>query len=270
MATFGAKLKAIRLSRDMSQEDIANLLNTTKQTISRYETEVNSPRLDSVAEIAKRLNIDMTLLINKKYSVNDVLKKAFSKKQEDNAESQNFVALPSDPNCQRLAKAYNAINGEGQGKVADYAEDLDESGRYKRQDDILPLSEDIGAYIMTIGSAAAGSGYENMDDLENYRLIMTTEVPEHDFVLDVEGDSMFPTIYDGDVAFVSKTFDNVSHRIYALSLDGKTVIKRLVFGVGELILISDNPEYDERILSGTALESVRIEGEVVGWETPVK
>lgn len=251
---IGEKLRQLRLSANMTLDEVGAKVGVTKQTLYKYEAGIvtNIP-ISNIEKLAKTFDVPPAFIMG----------------WDEKTTSKNIVALPSDPNRKRLAKAYNAINGEGQGKVADYAEDLDESGRYKRQDDILPLSEDIGAYIMTIGSAAAGSGYENMDDLENYRLIMTTEVPEHDFVLDVEGDSMFPTIYDGDVAFVSKTFDSVSHRIYALSLDGKTVIKRLVFGVDELTLISDNPEYDERILSGTELESVRIEGEVVGWETPV-
>jgi phage repressor protein C with HTH and peptisase S24 domain len=48
----------------------------------------------------------------------------------------------------------------------------------------------------------AGSGFYNEDYIENYRLIMTTEIPEHDFTLDVEGNSMFPAIMDGDVVFV--------------------------------------------------------------------
>lgn len=73
MATFGEKLKAVRLSRDMSQDDIAKILNTTKQSISRYETETNSPRLDTVADIADKLGIELSLFINDKYSVEDVL-----------------------------------------------------------------------------------------------------------------------------------------------------------------------------------------------------
>ena len=56
--------------------------------------------------------------------------------------------------------------------------------------------------LYTLGTAAAGSGFYNEDYIENYRLIMTTEIPEHDFTLDVEGNSMFPAIMDGDVVFV--------------------------------------------------------------------
>lgn len=256
MASFPERLKQLRLGLDMSQSDLARSISVSTSTIGMYEQGRRMPTYEGLEEIADFFNVDLDYLMGK----------------SDKTTLLDPTRLINVNNVEGLKKrldlAYVKLNREGRTKLVEQGEMLVATGQFK-SDEILPFSEDIGAYIMTIGSAAAGSGYENMDDLENYRLIMTTEVPEHDFVLDVEGDSMFPTIYDGDVAFVSKSFDNVSHRIYALTYDDKTVIKRLVFGDGELTLISDNPEYDERILSGTALESVRIEGEVVGWETPV-
>jgi repressor LexA len=42
--TFGSKLKQIRLSMGLSQEEFAAKLNTTKQVISRYETEQRTPK----------------------------------------------------------------------------------------------------------------------------------------------------------------------------------------------------------------------------------
>lgn len=54
---FGKKLKEIRLARDMSQEDMAKLLGTTKQVISHYETGQRSPKITTALEYAAVLNV---------------------------------------------------------------------------------------------------------------------------------------------------------------------------------------------------------------------
>ena len=55
---FSRRLKAWRKDRDMSQEVLANMLGTTKQTISRWETCSTSPTLERLPEIARVLNVE--------------------------------------------------------------------------------------------------------------------------------------------------------------------------------------------------------------------
>lgn len=73
MAAFGEKLKAIRMRKDWTQEEMANFLDTTKQTISRYELGLNSPRLDTLASMAEHFEINMTFLVDDYYSIEDTL-----------------------------------------------------------------------------------------------------------------------------------------------------------------------------------------------------
>lgn len=62
MATFGENLKSIRLSRGMSQEEFAKLLGTSKQVISRYETDQRSPKISVAAKIADTLGVSLSML----------------------------------------------------------------------------------------------------------------------------------------------------------------------------------------------------------------
>lgn len=55
-----------------------------------------------------------------------------------------------------------------------------------------------------------------------------------------------------------------------LDIDGEAVIKRVIFGNGNITLIFDNPDWDDRIVTGQELVSTRILGEVIGWETPIQ
>ena len=61
---FGDKLKIIRTERHMSQEDMAKLLNTSKQVISRYETKQRTPKIAVVTTYAEKLGVPLEYLID--------------------------------------------------------------------------------------------------------------------------------------------------------------------------------------------------------------
>lgn len=48
----------------MSQEELANLLGTSKQVISRYETAQRSPKVSTVSEYAEKLGVSISELTN--------------------------------------------------------------------------------------------------------------------------------------------------------------------------------------------------------------
>ena len=54
---FSKRLKQIRESRNMSQDEFANLLGTSKQVISRYETAQRTPKITTVYEYAEKLGV---------------------------------------------------------------------------------------------------------------------------------------------------------------------------------------------------------------------
>lgn len=61
--TFGARLKAVRLSKDMSQEQLADKLGTSKQVISRYENNLRTPKISVLADYAEKLDVDLHYLL---------------------------------------------------------------------------------------------------------------------------------------------------------------------------------------------------------------
>ena len=64
MSTFGDKLKQIRLERNLTQEELASRLNTTKQVISRYEKNQRTPKISIAQEYAKALDAPISYLID--------------------------------------------------------------------------------------------------------------------------------------------------------------------------------------------------------------
>lgn len=62
--TFGEKLKICRKAFDITQEELANKLGTSKQVISRYESETRVPKITVAQKYADALNVPVSVLIN--------------------------------------------------------------------------------------------------------------------------------------------------------------------------------------------------------------
>jgi transcriptional regulator with XRE-family HTH domain len=55
--TFASKLRTLRESRNMTREELADAIGTSRQRIHLLETSKHRPRWDEVQEIAKALGV---------------------------------------------------------------------------------------------------------------------------------------------------------------------------------------------------------------------
>lgn len=246
---FSENLKYYLELNDKSPKDIVNDLNVPFSTVSNWYNGLKMPRMGNIEMLSNYFQIKRSDLIERRTSRNTIEKTVYN------------------PLIKTTVKAMQNMNDDGKEQVADYATLLDESGKYKA-DTPTPLIAEDYTELYTIGSAAAGRGFAYGDDIEDYKLFMTTDIPDHDFAVNVDGDSMFPTIGDGETAFIVKDYDKIDNDIYLLDIDGETVIKRVVFGDDEITLISDNEAYDDRVVKEFELKQTRILGRVVGWAMP--
>ena len=70
---LGEKIKSIRKSFGFTQEELAEKLNVSRQTISKWETSVTIPDADNIVAISKLFNITTDELLD--YRVETVQKK---------------------------------------------------------------------------------------------------------------------------------------------------------------------------------------------------
>jgi len=61
--TFGDRLRQIRKEQRLSQEKFAKKLGTSKQILSRYETNQRTPKISIAAEYARKLNISLCYML---------------------------------------------------------------------------------------------------------------------------------------------------------------------------------------------------------------
>lgn len=84
-------------------------------------------------------------------------------------------------------------------------------------------------------------------------------------LVSVQGDSMAPTIPDGAMVLIDARETTVTATgVYAFTLDGEAFVKRLVAAPQgkTMTLISDNPAFAPRTISGPQLAQMRIAGRV--------
>ena len=113
-----------------------------------------------------------------------------------------------------------------------------------------------------MGTICAGDGVVCKDDYQG-TFIVDIDV-KADYCLKVHGDSMIgANIYDGDIVFISKSYDFIQDQIYAIErLDyNEASLKRVTQDGDTLILNPCNPEYHAMV---TDYEEVRIIGRCVG------
>jgi len=53
---LGKKIKLARVEADLTQEQLAQKINTLQKSISRYETGASMPTIETLVKIAKALN----------------------------------------------------------------------------------------------------------------------------------------------------------------------------------------------------------------------
>lgn len=68
MQEFGDKLKICRTAFDLTQDELARRVGSTKQVISRYESNLRSPKVFVVSQYAKALDVPTAYLADPQIS----------------------------------------------------------------------------------------------------------------------------------------------------------------------------------------------------------
>lgn len=120
------------------------------------------------------------------------------------------------------------------------------TGLFKKKDSVSIAILDI--------TACCGSGIDNFEEnvigqwnmpLMEYRTISTTSNPDNVKMIRARGDSMAPTLKDGDWVLVDMSFHSTdSDGLYLIRSSTGLSIKRLQGSIpGHICVISDNPKY---------------------------
>lgn len=239
---IGQKIKEFRTKEKMTQSDLAKVLDTTKQTISRYEKGDRKAGQDTLFTLCDIFNV----------SIDDFFPPIQS------PDTSNELVQQINDTVVQLTKPNQKI-------VLRTSEDLLE-GQKTKGEKITEISEPLTEYHV-FEKLAAGNGYNYMED-RNYDVVFFNKDIDHDFASWVYGDSMEPKYLDGSVALIKDTGFDYDGAIYAVDWDGQSYIKKVYKEKDGLRLVSLNDKYDDKFAKWE--EEPRIIGKVVGNFMPVE
>ena len=170
----------------------------------------------------------------------------------------DWIKANTYPRIDKIELMANYFNIEKSDLIEEHNKESVQSDRPLPSNIILPSAHKLPI----IGTICAGDGVVCEDDYQG-TFIVDIDV-KADYCLKVHGDSMIgANIYDGDIVFISKSYDFVQDQIYAIErLDyNEASLKRVTQDGDTLILNPCNPEYHAMV---TDYEEVRIIGRCVG------
>lgn len=126
----------------------------------------------------------------------------------------------------------------------------------------IPMPEMV--QVPLIGSIACGTPITAEQNIKSY--IGVPAAWRADFALECHGDSMAPTICDGDVVCIRSQPEVEQGQIAAVRIGEEATLKHFYFQNGVMTLLADNPSVcPPMVYTGPQLEEVQVEGLAVGF-----
>lgn len=120
------------------------------------------------------------------------------------------------------------------------------------------------AQVPLIGSIACGTPITAEQNIKSY--IGVPAAWRADFALECHGDSMAPTICDGDVVCIRSQPEVEQGQIAAVRIGEEATLKHCYYQNGVVQLIADNPAVcPPMVYTGPDLEGIEVEGLAVGF-----
>lgn len=233
---IGNQIKTFRKSAGFTQDELAKRLNTTKQTISRYEKGDRKANQDMLFELCDIFGVSI----------------------DDFFPSQNETL--QSPTTSPIQTIYDQLHQPRQAKVLTCAE-----RQLKEQNEEETKGNEVSEFIQLYSydyydhPASAGTG-QYLNDVRVERIELPVDI-DADFVIPIKGDSMEPEYHDGDLIFIQTSVDLNNGVIGVFNYNGDAYIKQLVIDKEQAYLHSLNPAYKDMPI--TPETDFRIIGEVV-------
>ncbi|WP_257964933.1 helix-turn-helix domain-containing protein [Carnobacterium maltaromaticum] len=240
MSIFSDMLTKLMDRRDMSDSELASLVDVNRTTVSRWRSGERSPKMEKLPEIAAVFNVDPRIFVG-----------------------ENLVSTSIDND---ITTIYNELKPPRKEVVYKFAERQLQEQNQKPKVVQLPIVEDDKEIEILSGHQSAAGFAILGDDYNMTSTVMkASKVPNGaDEVVEIKGNSMEPLIMDGEQVFIrhQPSVENGEIAIVAIFDDGITC-KKVYYddAEGTVTLESVNDDYEDMVFP---VEDIRIIGKVLG------
>lgn len=226
----GEKIKQLRISHGMTQEDLANKLDIGKSAVSNYEKGYRKPKQSLIFKLANTFDVSINYFF---------------------PETTENISQPE------ILTIYNQLNDERKEISLNFAKDQLKQQQEEQSNVVqadFSVKEDSNVYSLEEhrikqewrGYVSAGTGEFLFDNQVEYVEFDENEVPDRsDFCLTVNGDSMLPLFEDKQYIFIKGTADVRNGQVIVCTLNGEAFVKKITGNR----LVSLNPKYDDITIS---------------------
>lgn len=206
-----------------NEEVLKKIIEEKYQNVKAFSEKINIP-YTTVRSILERG------LLNAK--VENVIRIA----DELNMRAEDMLLLSEKENLNKdLYFYFEKLTKDSKLKVINFAKSkLDEQNTIS--DNIVPFPTTL--YLDAVVSAGTG---EWQDDNFKEEIEYDGQVPNHDYVVRVNGDSMLPLFEDNQILFIRKTHEVRDGQIIVCMLNNETYVKKIMGNR----LVSLNKKYDD-------------------------
>ncbi len=287
----GAELKEIRKKSGLSQGEMAEKLELKQSTYSNYENEIrkiprqieikislfafsSSEYSKNLSETAEKLNNEIKEARDKKnylWEVRNRVEEACAYLKIPTEEYSEYLGLYKD---EKGDWSYNDQNEPSVKSITLFSEKykINYNWLFSGKGNMFQNgTEDNLAKIDIINlKPGMGSGTETFEifkigDFIIEKSYLYPYLPDQVKAIFVHGDSMTPTLHNGDVVLYSPGLIR-DNGIYILDVFGNMKCKRIEFKLdGSFLVISDNQRYESETVKPEENQTVRVCGKVIGW-----
>ncbi|EGQ3608689.1 helix-turn-helix transcriptional regulator [Staphylococcus pseudintermedius] len=213
---------------NMSQKKLAELINIKPSTLSDYLNLRSNPSHGVIQRIADVFGVGKS----------------------------DIDTTYKDENS--ITSIYDKLTPPRQKRVLDFAnEQLNEqNNKVLHINSHNVISEEVAVY----GYASAGTGETLIDGVE-FTTQYNGNIPNHDFALQVNGDSMEPMFEDKEIIFIDKTKQINSGQIGIFVIDGEAYLKKVFINEEGIRLVSLNSKYPD--LHFDSSHDIKVAGKVI-------
>lgn len=242
--SFCDRLEELLETRHISKTELAQKMGIKKQTLNGYLNKTRIPKAEVLIELSKILNVSIDFLLT-----------------GSDRSTQNVYRPTNEEST--ILTMYRKLSPESQTKVKGYLEiscfDCNFPSHLADSATMYSFSPK-GTHIPILGHVAAGAPIEA---IENELAIIETNLPNVQYALYASGDSMEPTIHDGDIIYIHTTPEIENGEIGVFKIDDEVTCKIYHKYSDRIELRSINPEYSPLIYFKDSLNSFQTLGKVV-------
>lgn len=227
----GKRLRDLREKQGKTQADVALVLGINRASYASWELGRAKPNQANLEKLSVLFGVETTYF-----------------------ESEYAIVHP-----------YLQLDTSNKLKAEKYVEDLLETQiAAEARAKVVPL---FAVQVLDQVPLSAGFG-ETYHDEQSYQTVYTDQEYSYDFASFIQGDSMEPQYFDGEVALFDDDGFDYDGAVYAISLNGRAYIKRVYREVEGYRIVSFNSEYAD-MFAGPE-DDFRIVGKVIGHFRPIQ